>query len=860
MKRPRSIKWVIIILFTVFSTLPVALLGLVVLHFTAQSLEHEINSKNLLLSKIFINQIERYLDEPLKDLGALKKVLQKHSPDSNNSRVLFFELLERHEYFLKFILTDKNGYVVNVFPHDEDLLGMDMSGRAFFKEVMTSAKNYWSSVFISSPHNIPVAALSLPFGEGIITAHLNLTRLSEITGKLSETEKIIVSVTDQTGTYLSHSNEKNVLQREMDPNYNRLKKMYQGEIFGIDMMHNSMKFTCHVGFVRQTGWSVMISQPFEKSYMPVKRISWIILSATVFIFLFSFLVSFRYATKITKAFNKFLASLRTIARGDYDTRVTGIQYSEFIEFSDNVERMARKIKERKKRILESQRMFRAVFNADAVGTSIVDRSGTYQMVNDKWTEITGYSMSDLSEHTNLSITHPEDRKMMEAFLQGVYDGSRLSGRLEKRIIRKDGVTLWVDNTMAIIEEDNDFRYIVGMLVDNTDRKKAEEERRQLESKLQHAFKMEAVGSLAGGIAHDFNNILAAILGYTDLAKDDTDKNSQVAGYLDQIMLAGNRAKDLVRQILTFSRQSDTGRTTFKLEKVIEEAIKMLRPSIPTSIEIHQEIDSDIGYIFANPSKLHQVLINLCTNSFQSMEEEGGMIEISLKKKSLSAEDLRHIPGVKAGSFACLIVKDSGPGIPPQVREKIFDPYFTTKDFGKGTGMGLSIVHGIVSNYGGFITLDEKTDKGATFLVFLPIVEKDVDQSQMESSVIPTGEESILFVDDEEVIVNMGKSMLEKLGYTVTASTSSREALDLFKQDPEKFDLVITDQTMPGMTGAELSVRLLEIRPDIPIIMCSGYSSVISEEKAMAIGVKKFALKPLTKKDLTRLVRTVLAQK
>ncbi|WP_163337155.1 PAS domain-containing sensor histidine kinase [Desulfopila sp. IMCC35008] len=393
--------------------------------------------------------------------------------------------------------------------------------------------------------------------------------------------------------------------------------------------------------------------------------------------------------------------------------------------------------------------------------------------------------------------------------------------------------------------------------DITERKQIEKEKIQLERRLQQAQKMEAIGTLAGGIAHDFNNILAAILGYAEMAKDDSQPESTVAKDLDKVLEAGNRAKDLVQQILSFSRQNEMERITLQPVSVVKDAIKMLRPSLPTTIEINQDIPPATGLILADPTQIHQILMNLCTNAFHAIEETGGKLGISLKEVTLSIEDLVHEPDVEAGTFVQLSISDSGSGIPPEIKKNIFDPYFTTKEPGKGTGMGLAIVHGIVKSYGGFISLYSEPGEGTAFHVFIPVIEKELLPEIEDAKPTPVGRERILFIDDEEILAEMGKSMLERLGYHVTVRNNSIEALETFRNQPELFDLVITDQTMPGMTGADIARRMIHIRPDIPIILCTGYSTTISEEKAKSMGIKEFALKPLSKKDIAVLIRKVL---
>jgi signal transduction histidine kinase/ActR/RegA family two-component response regulator len=385
----------------------------------------------------------------------------------------------------------------------------------------------------------------------------------------------------------------------------------------------------------------------------------------------------------------------------------------------------------------------------------------------------------------------------------------------------------------------------------------QKERSRLEQELMQAQKMEAIGTLAGGIAHDFNNILSAILGYAELAQEDCPPGSPVANDLDEVVQAANRARDLVKQILAFSRQAKTTMIALQPSAIIKESIKLLRSSLPATIDIRQDIDEDTGLILADPTQIHQIVMNLCTNAYHSMEETGGTLSLSLKKKILSQADLVDVPQVQPGNFVQLSIEDNGKGIAPGIRERIFDPYFTTKETGKGTGMGLAIVHGIVKSYGGFVTYNSQLGKGTVFDIALPSHKEDTAPETEPSEVIPVGTERILLIDDENVLVEMGQVMLEKLGYRVTVRTNSLEALTTFKNQPDAFDLVITDQTMPGITGIDLAREMLQIRPNLPIILCTGHSNLVSAENARSMGIREFAQKPLTRKDIAGIIRKVL---
>ncbi len=390
-----------------------------------------------------------------------------------------------------------------------------------------------------------------------------------------------------------------------------------------------------------------------------------------------------------------------------------------------------------------------------------------------------------------------------------------------------------------------------------DLKEETEERRLAESQLRQAQKMEALGILTGGIAHDFNNILGAVVGFSELMLDRVAEGSREKQYLQRIFQAGLRGRDLVKQMLAFSRKTEQDKKPIRLSSIVKETMKLLRASIPTTITIRTDITGESGLVFADSTQMQQVLMNLCTNAAHAMQAGGGVLHVEVSDFSAS-ESEGNPRGIKPGQYARLTVRDTGTGISPDIVDKVFDPFFTTKKPGEGTGLGLSVVHGIVKQHDGYIEVESRPGKGSSFTVYLPMFTEDPSkETAFSDQRILIGTERVLFVDDEEALAEMGKETLEELGYHVTVRTSSAEALALFRSDPSKFDLVITDQTMPEMAGAELAREILTIRPDMPIIMCTGFSYVVDADSARAAGIEAFVMKPLTKKEIGRTVRKVL---
>jgi CheY-like chemotaxis protein len=368
--------------------------------------------------------------------------------------------------------------------------------------------------------------------------------------------------------------------------------------------------------------------------------------------------------------------------------------------------------------------------------------------------------------------------------------------------------------------------------------------------------MESIGTLAGGIAHDFNNILGIILGNTELSLYDVPEWNPARLNLEEIRTASLRAKDVVRQLLSFARKTKLEKKPTNIILIIKESLKLLRSSIPTSIEIRQNIPEDIDTILADPTQINQVFINLCTNADHAMPD-GGVIVVTLKKIELDEDTAVQHPELNPGRYVNLTVSDTGHGISHNEIDRIFDPYFTTKEVGKGTGMGLAVVHGIVKGHNGIILVESELGKGTTFSIFFPVVAKEAVVETEADEKLPTGDERILFVDDEELIVGIEHQILERLGYKVESTTSPIDALELFRSKPDQFDLVITDMTMPKMTGDKLVKEILKIQPDIPIILCTGFSEKIDEKKAKAIGVADYIEKPLDMRDYAMKIRKVL---
>jgi PAS domain S-box-containing protein len=504
---------------------------------------------------------------------------------------------------------------------------------------------------------------------------------------------------------------------------------------------------------------------------------------------------------------------------------------------------------------EREALLQSILKSAPVGIGLVINR-VMDWTNDRMSEITGYTKAELKGQKAQMLYTDEvefERVGQEKYAQIRDYGT---GSVDTQLKRKDGSIIDVHLSSTPIDKKDLTAGVTFTVLDITERKKAEREIIKTKEDLFQAHKMEAIGTLAGGVAHDFNNILSAIIGFSELAKDSIPPDNPAQQDIDTILASSMRAADLVQQILTFGRKSTHHRHPFMPHLIVREALKMLRSSLPVTLSFEENIDADCGSILADPTKMHQIVVNLCTNAFHAMKNEKGLLAVSLYREEICAEDI-HESDVSPGSFIVLSVGDTGCGMDSKTVERIFEPYFTLKETGKGSGLGLSVVHGIVKDYKGFIRVGSDPGKGSVFYVHLPALEKTVSSEGKNGKEIPTGTERILVVDDEISIANLQKTVLERLGYTVTAKTDSREALEEIRSDSDRLDLIITDQSMPYLSGVELAEEILKIKSDLKIILCTGYSSVITEEGALAIGIKKYLKKPINRSTLANVVRQVL---
>ncbi len=506
---------------------------------------------------------------------------------------------------------------------------------------------------------------------------------------------------------------------------------------------------------------------------------------------------------------------------------------------------------------DSEERYRALYDEAPLMYFTVDVDLEILSVNQFGAKMLGYEREDLVGQSVKMVVDPEDQELFCQEIEECFISMNQASQNIFRKVKKDGTRLWVRETSRTIVGPNQEPMLLLSCEDISEQKRVEVALAQSENQLRHTQKMEAIGTLAGGIAHDFNNILGAILGYSELALTQAKQEPKLSSYLGEVLTAGHRAKELVKQILAFSRQSDQEREAVDLNRMVEEALGMVRATLPTTIEIRSTLARESAVVFADATQIHQVIMNLCANAEFYMRKTGGELILNVRSIDLTEDSSQLFPDLIPGTYLQLTIQDSGQGMSPHVLERIFEPFFTTKGLGEGTGLGLAVVHGIIVGHGGHIAASSVVGQGTTFTVLLPRLDVVLPAQTVNALEWQQGKGKVLYVDDEDVLARWGEQMLAHLGYTVVTKTNPHEAVELFHKHPDQFDVIVTDQTMPTMSGESLAKALLEIRHDIPIVLCTGFSHTMSQEKAKQLGLKGFLMKPVNGALLAKTLQDVL---
>ncbi len=737
-----------------------------------------------------------------------------------------------------------------------EFVSLTKQEQIFFSPVFSDPLTMESYMIISRAFDNPVnGALA-----GVITAQVRLKKiLDKLTSHpLGKTGYLYIS--DAKGQIVAHPNPSVVL-RGTRTQHLAPPGIHAG-LDGTRVIKVSRKL-----YLSNMVLFVITEKPLSEALAQTyQALQVLVVSLIIFLLLGSFLFMFTTA-RIVRPIESMASTAKAISAGDFQQRTTITGVTEIAELATAFNSMASQLttdiarrKQVENELRVSEERYRELVENTGEIIILADADGHFVFTNHIAEKVFGANQDELIGLPIFSFVHPEDHEKTEEWFADCQKQHLVQNRMVSRQINsitgKVSHVLWTANFHYNESGRMNSAYLVA--IDITERVQAEQEREFLAEKLLQSQKFEAIGTLAGGIAHDFNNILAIIIGNTELAKVFQNEPAKMEKSLDQILLASDRGRSLIKHILAISRKEERKRAPLHVPKIIDEILSLLRSSLPATIEIIPPSEPNETCIMAEAIQIHQLLINICTNAAQAMDENGGRLEVGIESVEFKENDLDGQKAVlRPGPYVKIAVSDTGEGIPADVLPRIFDPYFTTKEVGKGSGMGLAIAMGIVQNHEGTINVDSMPGKGTTFSLYFPEIDISEPLQKDTAEIAPEGSERVLVVDDDEAVGRVTGKRLETLGYNVTILTDSRQVLERISAQPDEFDIIVTDQTMPSMTGAQLATEILRIRPDLPIILCTGYSTKINQESARELGIKAFLMKPVNNLDLAKNVRKVL---
>lgn len=853
MKEGSSLRVALTRNYILIGLIPLLVIGLISNALLTRSLTEEITTKNHTLAVSISGEVQTFLTEPLSLMYQVGEVLStKVFPTPDSISTYLTSVVNNYPFFEMVQFLNPEGRVQYVAPYDEAYLHTDMSRQLFFTAAKARNSPYWSPTFISMRTGSPTLTIAIPLQSGMAVGYLNLATLSAMVSRLSTTHQFAV-IADNRGTVIADLVPQRV-KEQINLNYlPAIQEGLKGTAGTVTIDFDNTKMLASIVPVQLTGWLVVFLQHHDDAFLPVTQIRKTIAIGMLLTALAAILIAIVGAQLSVRPLLALTGDAQRIADGDYTLSGLDDGYREIQQLHEYFNHMILAIMSREKNVLEREQQYRDLIELIPYGIQESDCDGIITFTNSSYDRIFDCeSGAAIGRTIWQNLSSPQEQLQVRQYYAVLVAEQPTPTTFSAAATTDRGRQIEIQVDWQYKRHpDGSLKGFISVITDITEKK-------QLEESLIQAQKLEAIGTLAGGIAHDFNNILSAILGYGEMVLDTLPPGSRVHQEQQQIIKASHRARDLVKHLLVFSRKQQQRKLPVILHEVVSEAIQLLRATLPSTITFDLHLDPSAGIIEADPTQIHQVMINLCTNAAHAMEAGGGILTITLTKTPLVDDNRPVTPQVIPGEYAVLKISDTGHGIEPHHLQRIFEPFFTTKPTGKGTGMGLAVVHGIISSIGGTIAVNSEVGKGTTFTISFPLVNLDAAPVilSFESDAQGNGEH-ILVVDDEKTIVTATATILQRSGYRVTTATGSSEALLLFENDPRSFDLVITDQTMPGMTGFELSRRVLTLRPGIPILLCTGFSSVLSSEKALQAGIADYVMKPVPRQILCDKVASLL---
>jgi PAS domain S-box-containing protein len=821
----------------------------------------------------------------------------------------FFALLLKNHLDVHWVaVVDPSGHELTRVSRTEAVLETDLLDRAgdpWLERAMRGIP-VTSPVFFSTT-NEPQVVTYLPillYGEkllGVIVGEISLQTLWEQILRAEVSAGKFAFVVAQDGTVVAHPEKLSVRQKRQFSEMPSVQRVLAGQT-GTAVYHDPVLHTSVAAAfmpLRTLDGGIVVVQPYTELFAVRHTLLTRMIVIVVVCLLVALGVGGMFGYRLVQPMLGLIRDIRTIRvqEGSTVLPVDMTGGSEIDVLTRSFAEMTRELRIGREALMSAKTYTDNILASMSDMLFVLSWAGHIQTVNTAVCARLGYEESELLGHTMgliwsagwLSQRREFDELCRAGFVRNVETTLQAKGGTPIPVLLSGSVMHTPDGTIQgivcvarditerkqaehVLQEAHDRlearvqERTAELLVMNAqlqqevaERQRAEEARSRLEEQLYQSRKMEALGTLAGGIAHDFNNILAVMLGYSELALFELPRQAPSAQHLQEVLTAGKRAKNLVQQILTFSRKSENQRKPISLHILIQEALTLLRAVLPSTIDIHQRLDRNAGTVFADPSQMHQVLLNLFSNAEHAMRAHGGVLEVQLDAIEADEQLLAEHAELRPGAYVRLLVRDTGHGMDAAVMQRIFEPFFTTKGVGEGSGMGLAVVHGIITNHGGVIAVQSAPGQGTTLTIYLPRIAEIAAEENPLPQALPHGSGYILFLDDERVIVRWGKEMLERLGYVVEAYTASDKALEAIREAPYRFDLVITDQTMPHMTGEKFVEELRQLRPDMPIILCTGFSHTMDAEKAHTMGIAAFCMKPLVAHDLVDTIQRVMAQ-